>query len=30
MNLSNDYADFIQKFQWNYFATCRTPTRYTP
>ena len=25
MNLSKDYADFIQQFQWNYFATCRTP-----
>ena len=25
MNLSNDYANFIQQFQWNYFATCRTP-----
>ena len=24
MNLSNDYADFIQQLQWNYFATCRT------
>ncbi|MDA8658108.1 hypothetical protein N9L61_03590 [Flavobacteriaceae bacterium] len=27
MNLSKDYADFIQQFQWNYFATCRTPYR---
>ena len=27
MNLSNDYADFIQQFQWNYFATRRTPYR---
>ena len=25
MNLSNDYANFIQQFQWNYFATFRTP-----
>jgi hypothetical protein len=25
MNLSKDYADFIQQLQWNYFATCRTP-----
>jgi hypothetical protein len=25
MNLSNDYADFIQQLQWNTFATCRTP-----
>jgi hypothetical protein len=27
MKLSNDYADFIQQFQWNYFITCRTPYR---
>tara|TARA_B100000886_G_C20233004_1_gene411345 strand:- start:212 stop:529 length:318 start_codon:yes stop_codon:yes gene_type:complete len=27
INLSNDYANFIQQFQWNYFATCRTPYR---
>ena len=27
MNLSKDYADFIQQLQWNYFATCRTPYR---
>ena len=27
MNLSKDYANFIQQFQWNYFATCRTPYR---
>jgi len=25
MNLSKDYADFIQQLQWNYFATCRPP-----
>ena len=25
MNLSNDYADFIQQLQRNYFVTCRTP-----
>ena len=25
MNLSNDYASFLQQLQWNYFATCRTP-----
>jgi len=25
MNLSKDYAGFIQQLQWNYFATCRTP-----
>ena len=30
MNLSNDYADFIQQFQWNYFATCRTPYKIYP
>ena len=27
MNLYKDYANFIQQFQWNYFATCRTPYR---
>ena len=27
MNLSKDYADFIQQLQWNYFITCRTPHR---
>ena len=25
MNLSNDYANFIQQLQWNFFITCRTP-----
>ena len=30
MNLSKDYADFIQQFQWNYFVTCRTPYKIYP
>ena len=25
MRLSKCYADFLQKYQWNYFITCRTP-----
>ena len=25
MRLSKYYADFLQKYQWNYFITCRTP-----
>ena len=25
MRLSKYYADFLQKYQWNYFLTCRTP-----
>ena len=25
MDLSKDYADFIQQLQRNYFATCKTP-----
>jgi hypothetical protein len=27
MNLSKDYASFLQQLQWNYFATCRSPYR---
>ena len=27
MNLSKDYASFLQQIQWNYFATCRSPYR---
>ena len=25
MRLSKYYADFLQKYQWDYFITCRTP-----
>ena len=25
INLSNDYANFIQQLQWNYFTTFRKP-----
>ena len=27
MTTAKDYASFLQQFQWNYFATCRTPYR---
>jgi hypothetical protein len=27
MKIHNEYARFIQQFNWNYFITCRTPYR---
>ena len=25
MNTAQDYASFLQNYNWNYFITCRTP-----
>ena len=27
MNTAQDYASFLQNYNWNYFITCRTPYR---